>query len=61
MADRQEGLRLGWRDGLVQRVGGRHGADQDQHDEAHALLTVEKAVHKADDSIRQVIQLLEAT
>ena len=27
---------------VVQRVGGGHGADQDQHDEAHALLTVKR-------------------
>ena len=33
---------------MVQRVGGGHGADQDQHDEAHAFLAVIGTVEEAD-------------
>ncbi len=33
--------------GAIERVGGRHGADQDQHDEPHAFLAVIPAVKEA--------------
>ena len=39
---------LRFRQRAVQRIGGRHGADQDQHDQAHALLAVVGAVREAD-------------
>src|SRR5580698_7671613 len=35
-------------DGVVERVGGGNGADQDQHDQAHAFLSIVRAVEKAD-------------
>ena len=35
------------RDGAVEGVGGRNGAYEDEHDEAHALLTVVRAVREA--------------
>ena len=35
-------------DGVVERVGGGDGADQDQHDQPHALLPVVGAVEEAD-------------
>ena len=35
-------------DGVVERVSGGHGADEDQHDQAHALLAVVGAVEEAD-------------
>ena len=38
------GVICAWRHGTVERVGHRHGADEDQHDEAHALLAVVRAV-----------------
>ena len=34
--------------GVVQRVGCRHGSDEDEHDEAHALLAVVGSVEEAD-------------
>ena len=43
-----EGLDLARGHRAVQRIGGRHGADQDQHDQAHALLAVVRAVEEAD-------------
>ncbi len=43
-----EGLDLGGGDGVVERVGGGDGADEDEHDEAHALLAVVGAVEVAD-------------
>ncbi len=36
------------RHGAVERVGRRHRADQDQHDQAHALLAVIRAMGEAD-------------
>jgi hypothetical protein len=33
---------------VVERVGGGDGADEDEHDEAHALLAVVGAVEEAD-------------
>ena len=33
-------LHVSRRYGMVQRVGGRHRADEDQHDQAHALLPI---------------------
>ncbi len=36
------------RNGVVQRISGRHGADQDQHDQTHALLSIVRAVGEAD-------------
>ena len=48
LRDRDEVRRLLRRDRMVQRVGGRHRADQDQHDQAHALLPVVGAVREAD-------------
>ena len=42
----------GFRHGAVERVGRRHRADQDQHDEAHALLAVVGAVGEADARCR---------
>ena len=35
-------------DGVVERVGGGHGADENEHDEAHAFLPVVGAVGEAD-------------
>ena len=35
-------------DGVVESVGGGDGADEDQHDEAHAFLSVIGAVEEAD-------------
>ena len=35
-------------DGVVERVGGGNGADEDEHDQAHALLSVVGAVEEAD-------------
>ena len=45
---RHEGRDLIFMHRTVQRVGGGHGADQDQHDQAHALLAVVGAVEEAD-------------
>jgi hypothetical protein len=39
---------LAWRQGAVERVGGRHRTDQDQHDQAHALLAIVGAMGIAD-------------
>ena len=39
---------LRFRQGAVQRISGGHGADQDQHDKTHALLTVVGTVREAD-------------
>ena len=36
------------RDGVVERVGRGHRADEDEHDQAHALLAVVGAVEEAD-------------
>ena len=44
--DELSGVAFGRR--AVQRVGGRRDADQDQHDEAHALLAVVGAVEERD-------------
>ena len=60
--------RLAFRQGAVERVGRRHGADQDQHDQAHALLAVVRAVgeahagagqdqHAADPDRRRLVAL----
>ena len=46
--DGGEGLDLVGADGVVERVGGGDGADEDEHDEAHALLSVVGAVAVAD-------------
>jgi len=35
-------------DGVVEGVGCGHSADQDEHDETHALLSVVRAVREAD-------------
>ena len=43
-----EVLHVAGGDGVVQRVGRGHGADEDEHDEAHALLPVVGAVEEAD-------------
>ena len=43
---RDERRRLRFRQRAVQRIGGRRDADQDQHDEAHALLAVVGAVEE---------------
>lgn len=37
-------------DGVVERVGGGHGADENQHDETHTFLAVVGAVGEADAS-----------
>ena len=44
----EERLNVAVRHGAVQRIGRRHDADQDQHDQAHALLAVVRAVREAD-------------
>jgi hypothetical protein len=46
--DGDEILRVFVGDGVVERVGGGHGADQDEHDQAHAFLSVVGAVEEAD-------------
>ena len=38
---------LARRHAAVERLGGRHRADKDQHDEAHAFLTVVRPVEEA--------------
>ena len=38
---------------VVQSVGGRHRAEQDQHDETHALLAVVRAMREADTGAGQ--------
>ena len=48
LRDGDEVLRLLGGDGVVQRVRGGDRADQDQHDQPHALLSVVRAVRKAD-------------
>ena len=44
---------LRFRQRAVQRISRRHGADQDQHDQAHALLTVVRTVREADTGAGQ--------
>ncbi len=48
-----EGWRLAVRHRAVQRVGGRQRADEDQHDEAHALLAVIGAVEERHQAAGQ--------
>jgi hypothetical protein len=36
--------------GVIEGVGGGHGADEDEHDEAHTLLAVVRSVEEADAS-----------
>ena len=48
-----EGRHRARRQRLVEGVGRRHGADQDQHNEAHALLPVIRAMGKADPGTGQ--------
>ena len=48
LRDGHELRRLLRRDGMVQGVGRGHGADEDQHDQAHALLPVVGAVRETD-------------
>ena len=48
LGDGGEGLDLAEADRVVEGVGGGHGADQDEHDQAHALLAVVGAVTEAD-------------
>ena len=40
-------------DGVVQRINSRDGTDEDEHDQAHALLSVIGAVEKADAAARK--------
>ena len=40
-------------DGVVERIGGGHRANQDEHDEAHAFLAVIGAVGEADAGASQ--------
>ena len=48
MRDGGEVLHLAGADGVVEGVGRGHGADEDEHDETHALLAVIRAVTEAD-------------
>ena len=48
LGDNSEVLDLAEADGVVEGVGGGDGADEDEHDEAHALLAVVGAVTEAD-------------
>ena len=48
VGDGDEILRILVGDGVVESVGGGHGADENQHDEAHAFLSVIGAVEEAD-------------
>ena len=50
---REERLDGAVRHRAVERVGGRHHADQDQHDQPHAFLAVVRAVREADARARQ--------
>jgi hypothetical protein len=48
LAVQAEHLHLIGADGVVQGIGGRHRADQDEHDQPHPLLPVIGAVEEAD-------------
>ena len=49
-------LNLAVTDGVIERIRGGHGADQNQHDESHALLAVVRAVEEADAGAGQYQQ-----
>ena len=48
LGDGDEILRILVGDGMVESVGGGNGADENQHDQAHAFLSVVRAVEEAD-------------
>ncbi len=45
---RGELLYLALGQSAVERIGGRHGADEDEHDQAHALLAIIRPMEEAD-------------